>query len=325
MGAEEDKRRAIAAREQRHLRPTLTDDPRSSYAYHDDERIAQALPPGTSQPANDGSAPSPPGPQGRFSKSTMVGGHQAPSAALSPHLAEPRGSMAARAPAPKPVKRPALSEPPDIRSWPPLPNVPAGLEAAAPSAPAPAVTHSPQQGRPSASQSDPLAPPSGAIWAAMPSVVDQSPGEGDPFGDQIEPFGDDDGRASRSDPIVLPALGGAPTVVHEAPTPDPKAAYRDPKLALLEPLFERGAWDAVAKELSADPQRSAVVRLLHAIAQREMLASDDKTASSLTQGAITALAELLGVPADSRIALTLAKRLLRRNPPRRPSRMRTGA
>ena len=87
----------------------------------------------------------------------------------------------------------------------------------------------------------------------------------------------------------------------------------DADVAKLEQLVARGAWEDVAK-LGTDPAQPALYRLMRVIALRETLPSDAKGAGKLTQEAIAALAEVLGVPASSPTALMLAKRLLRRNP-----------
>jgi len=313
VGADEDKRRAISAREQRQLRATVAEEPSSSYAYHDEERVEQVRTPGASRPANDTSV----APKPRFSKSTMVGGHQAPIASLSP-------GPSIRTATPVATKRRALSEPPDIGSWPPLPNVPeelAGIEDVAPEPRTqPRVSVDPRRSDPDELEEMQTAPPrrppsatppSGSIWGATPPVVGSVARGDDRYSD--EPPRDDD-ELSDAPGIVIPELGGPP----EAPAPvvAAKPAYRDPEIEKLEQLVERGAWETLAKELRADASRSAAYRLMHVIALRETLPHDDKGGAGhkLTHEAIVAIAEMLGVPESSPTALMLAKRLLRRNP-----------
>jgi hypothetical protein len=104
----------------------------------------------------------------------------------------------------------------------------------------------------------------------------------------------------------------APSAASEASAPTPHHGTEAQALARYEPLVERGAWDQLAQELAAET-RGPALTLLYAIARRETL-DDRKQAAAMTQEALAAVAELLGVPQGSPIALLLGKRLLRKNP-----------
>lgn len=104
----------------------------------------------------------------------------------------------------------------------------------------------------------------------------------------------------------------APSAASEASATPPQHGTEAQALARYEPLVERGAWDQLAQELAGET-RGPALTLLYAIARRETL-DDRKQAGSLTRETLTAVAELLGLPEGSPIALLLGKRLLRRNP-----------
>lgn len=302
VGAEDEKLRAGSAREQRRLRATLAEEPSSSYAYHDEARVEQVRTPSGAKPANDTQPPAKP----RSHKATMIG-HQAP-IAVSPDKMAPMLSPSIRTvtTGSGTKARPALSEPPDIGSWPPLPNVPPELEGAA-DEPVRARYDSDSAPTDPPRRSEPARrPPSGAIWGAVPPVVSQAPEDDIASVLSDEPPAEHGAVAARAEPLPMQDARLSPDVA--------EPSYRDPELKRLEPLVERGAWENLAKELSTDPSHSAEYRLLRILAQRETLPTDDKAAGRLTQDAIVALAELLGVPATSPTALMLAKRLLRRNP-----------
>jgi len=303
VGAEDEKLRAGSAREQRRLRATLADEPSSSYAYHDEVRVEQLRTPSVAKPAND-TQPSPGKPHA--GKATMIG-RQIPAALsiedmtplVSPSIREAPAGNSARA-------RPALSEPPDIGSWPPLPNVPHELEGAAEGGSR--FRHDDLEDMPTAPPKRAPAsrtPPSGAIWGAVPPMIGAGPADED----VMRPHSDEPPAA-----VEQPAARDRDLVPEPHASRTQNESYRDPELKRLEPLVERGAWENLAKELNAEPAHSAEYRLLRILAQRETLPSDDKAAGRLTQDAILALAELLGVPPSSATALMLAKRLLRRNP-----------
>jgi hypothetical protein len=93
----------------------------------------------------------------------------------------------------------------------------------------------------------------------------------------------------------------------------------DPRLETIEPAIAAGDWAAIVRLLGSDEEAGRLppnLGLLYALARKEA-EHDDATAkhgSELTQLAIRCMAGLFGVPAQSPIALVLAKRLLRKNP-----------
>jgi hypothetical protein len=201
-------------------------------------------------------------------------------------------------------------------SWPPLPHVPSELLGAVePELPAsqlelddgmPRVHSSPPVG----SNPPPLPVVGGAIWQALPSVVE---------------------AAAAPEPAPLPGVGSAPpqpALAAVARNSRPNAwrgslaeleasaeAYGDPRLLKYEPLVERTAWEQLYNELSREPELSPVLELLRIIARRETLPNAERqNAALLSQDAITTLARLLEVPETSPTALLLGKRLLRKNP-----------
>jgi hypothetical protein len=358
VGAKDDNRRGNV-REQTRLKSTVAQEPSGSYAYHDESRVESVRGPRASLPGgapdNDAHAPAN---KGRFAKSTMVGGFGAPVISERPASSEP----AARAP------RAPLSEPPEIGSWPPLPNVPAELSGAASEdeeRPMPASSKAPRRAvdvEPSfAMDDDDLAPtdppqalrPSavgGAIWEVASAGVGTSdaPEGADPLADGADLAREAETKwspmASPSEPAPADEEVGSERSRSSGPThheagdvmatqpaaraEDVRTAdlvgermstsindYKERDLAKLEQLVERGAWEQIAHDLDHGARdRHPSITLLHVIAKRETLPADDKGAGKLTQEAIHALADLLGVPHSSPTALMLAKRLLRRNP-----------
>jgi len=92
----------------------------------------------------------------------------------------------------------------------------------------------------------------------------------------------------------------------------------DPRLAEVEPFLRAGDWDGLLKSLGTPEQAGKLppnLGLIYAVASKEK-ESSGKGASHLdaTDLAIRCTAGLLNVPADSALALAIAKRLVRRNP-----------
>jgi hypothetical protein len=241
--------------------------------------------------------------------------------------------------------------------WPSLPQVPQELQGSAEDdleAPFGARAPSQPPGRSNAapdkkvSSSNP--PAGGAIWQAMPSVIELPESQEDMEADEA----DEETVAARPT-SVRPALSTQPSAravstppsarAPSAPAPSPasllstdpprhsrpvgfrasaaeleadasyRAAYRDARLLKYEGLVERNAWEQLHEEISRERDPSPELRLLAIVAQRETLKGDRKQeAARLTQEAIGAVAELLHVPQASPTALVIGKRLLRKNP-----------
>ncbi|MFT3923547.1 MAG: hypothetical protein QM778_13535 [Myxococcales bacterium] len=103
---------------------------------------------------------------------------------------------------------------------------------------------------------------------------------------------------------------------HDQPAPEQAAAVEKPGFpsSEIERLVALGAWDRLIEQIPPDGTRAPLLVLLRSIAAREGTARGARADAKLTSDAIAALAEVLGVPASSPIALMLGKRLLRRNP-----------
>lgn len=106
-------------------------------------------------------------------------------------------------------------------------------------------------------------------------------------------------------PVVSGAHGHVITVV-------------DPRLAEIEPFLRAGDWDGVLKVLGAPDQAGKLppnLGLVYAIARKEKEASGKAEGKiDATDLAIRCTAGILNVPADSALALVIAKRLVRSNP-----------
>lgn len=136
--------------------------------------------------------------------------------------------------------------------------------------------------------------------------------------------------------VPIPSIAAAPDRASDEPAapissrdperpraPAAHGAYAftnvDPRLETIEPAISAGDWAAIVKLLGTDDEAGRLppnLGLLYALARKEA-EHDDATAkrgSDLTQLAIRCMAGLFGVPAQSPIALVLAKRLLRKNP-----------
>jgi hypothetical protein len=304
----DDKSRGINAREASRLRAILGSEPSSGYAFHDEGRVEKVRP-GPGRPAER--APSQvagQGPGGGGFQQTLVGvtvqevlaaRQSAQPADATQEAANDQGRLGSSA------------------SWPPLPHVPTELVGAVePEVPTSLVQVAESAARavsvaPVASSTPPVGVVGGAIWQAMPSVVDAAVA--------LEP--------SPARPDSMPpqlALEPAPSTRNSRPNAwrgslgeleADASAYGDPRLLKYEPLVQRTAWEQLHGELSREPELSPVLDLLRIIARRETLPNDERQAAAvLSQDAITTLARLLQVPEASPTALLLGKRLLRKNP-----------
>ena len=241
------------------------------------------------EPANDVE----PRPAARLGKSTMVGGFGVPESA---HDSAP----AAKA-----------------DSWPAMPSIPPELEGAAD-----------RDGAADAQASDdvldnmPTDPPrssqlGGAIWQAVPSVIHSEPPREKPSEPPPEPARPrtQDIAALVQESAERMSAAEIPRISESMRTRISKheSQYGDTRLAKLDTLVERSAWEQVVKELGSERDQTPGIVLLRVLAQRELLPDRDKGAVALTREAISAIAQLLEVPESSPTALLLAKRLLRRN------------
>jgi hypothetical protein len=282
-------------REKGRLRARGSDEPASGYSYQDESHVEtlrggrMSTPHGVSQPsAPENDVVPQPSARASVAKGTMMGGFGMPS-----------------------MSDPSLSrEQPD--SWPAMPSVPPELEGAADTGARERAAEADE-----ALENMPTDPPKsaqlgGAIWQAVPSVMQS----GEP------PAHDEAPARARQDISALvqesaERMGSAPldrfSESMRARISTHEAQYGDVRLAKLDPLIERSAWEQVSRELASERDVTPVVGLLRVIAQRELLPDKDKRAPQLTREAIQMLSAILEVPESSPMALLLAKRLLRRN------------
>jgi hypothetical protein len=305
----DDKSRGINAREASKLRPILGSEPSSGYAFHDASRVEKVRP-GPGRPAEHAASQvAGQGPGAGGFQQTLVGmtvqellaaRQSARPADTTQEAANDQGRLGSSA------------------SWPPLPQVPTELvgavEPEVATSPLRAAESAPRtiSAAPLASSTPPVGVVGGAIWQAMPSVVDTA--------DVVEP-------------VPARADSAAPAPVLEPAAPSPRnsrpnawrgslgeleadaSAYGDPRLQKYEPLVQRTAWEQLHGELSREPELSPALELLRIIARRETLPNDERqAAATLSQEAIATLARLLRIPEASPTALLLGKRLLRKNP-----------
>jgi hypothetical protein len=288
----DEKPRGINPREASQLRALLGSEPSSGYAFHDAGRVERVRP---------GRAP------GAGSVKQTLLGVTAPEplqsgrpAGTGSDAANDQGSSGSA-------------------SWPPLPHVPnellGAVEHELPESDleiSDAALRTPSA-RPAGSNPTPLPVVGGAIWQALPSVVDTAGAvEPEPAGVvsaplelALEPAHGAPGRNSNPNP-----WRGSMAELDTSPS-----AYGDPRVLKYEPLVQRTAWEQLHNELSREPELSPVLELLRIIARRETLPSEERqNAVQLSQEAIATLARLLEVPEASPTALLLGKRLLRKNP-----------
>jgi len=128
-----------------------------------------------------------------------------------------------------------------------------------------------------------------------------------------------DPRAESEHPPAEPAAAApAPHEEPEAREPEarePTPPPPDPRFAELEPLIARNAWGDIAERLGKDGDAGTLppaLALVYALARRE--SAGEASSPGSTELAIRSMAELVGVPPQSGMALVLAKRLLRQNP-----------
>jgi hypothetical protein len=112
-----------------------------------------------------------------------------------------------------------------------------------------------------------------------------------------------------------------PDVTALAPSePPPEIASivtnRDPRLEQVESALRVNDWDGVLRALGPADEAGKLppnLGLIYAIARKEKETTESK-GSDATEIAIRCAAGLLGVTADSPLALVVAKRIVRKNP-----------
>jgi hypothetical protein len=126
-----------------------------------------------------------------------------------------------------------------------------------------------------------------------------------------------DERAVATDVVVVPKNVAEPPreAAEEEPPSSGKGSVTnvDPRVLAVEESLAAGDWSRIAKDLGTVSDAARLppnLGLLCALAHAESEA-DAPGASAL---AIQCMAAIYGIPADSRLALVLAKRLLRKNP-----------
>jgi hypothetical protein len=129
----------------------------------------------------------------------------------------------------------------------------------------------------------------------------------------------DSGRIVVEPPLPLSADEPLPADEPAPPAPPapPPAPAIDPRLAEVERAAAMGDWGAVLRlaETVEDAEKlPANLGLIWALARKETLPPDDRSASAVTKLAVRSAASLLGVADKSDLALLIAKRLLRKNP-----------
>lgn len=302
MAHSDDKSPGSSVREASRLRATLGSEPSGGYAYHDQGRVD------------------------RVERARPTRGEEVVAPQATSHATKERGF--ARTPVGGVTIHEALAERPEVAasaandqarpsargSWPPMPHVPSDLFGSMDYDDEPSGINlretqpGPRAGsraRPSPtptaelSSSNPPAVAGGAIWQAMPSVVELSENLATP-----EPTPE----PARAGPVPFrPSLAEL-----EA---EHSHRYRDPRVLGYEALVERNDWDQVYERLNRESDLSPTLQLLKIIARRETLKGDEKGESAqLTQQAIACVAQILGLPEASPTALVLGKRVLRKIP-----------
>ncbi|HEX6245611.1 MAG TPA: hypothetical protein VFZ61_32025 [Polyangiales bacterium] len=314
MTQSDDKPRGPNFREASRLRATLGSEPSSGYAFHDQARVDRVERPRAPRSAREHGL-----------AQALAGGVVANDLIASNLLKVDL-----------PGHEPGRTGP----GWPSLPQVPHDLQGSAeellespfgsrpPSQPAPG-----RSTPPSAKKSSSNPPAGGAIWQAMPSVIElPESGEDLEADEETMPARPTSVRPRSAPPLSAPPVSPASLVSTDPPRNSRpvgfrpsaaeleadshyRAAYRDPRLLKYEGLVERNAWEQLHDEISRERAPSPELRLLAIVAKRESLKGDKKQeAARLTQEAISAVAELLHVPPASPTALVIGKRLLRKNP-----------
>jgi hypothetical protein len=301
-------------REASRLRATLGSEPSSGYAFHDQVRVDRVRPgqrEGASQVASHA-------PREQAFARTLVGGVTIQEA-LSGHALT-------REPSVPPANDQRERE--GRASWPPMPQVPNELAGSLGEAPAhdhDAHAEAESGVRLNASATEPPAkvssttpaaaiPVGGAIWQAMPSLV-ENPVAMEVIGERESPLPHTPvPRARNSRPAGYRPSAAELEAEHSH-------AYGDPRVLKYEKMVERNAWEQLAEALASEVDPSPALLLLRIIAERETLKSEHKQeAARLAQQGISTVARILNLPEGSPTALVLGKRLLRRNPGWTPKR-----
>jgi hypothetical protein len=332
----DDKSRGPQVREASRLRATLGSEPSSGYAFHDHVRVERVRP-GQREPVAQAASHAP---RERAFAQTLVGGVTIQEVLANQQLAAQQ--LAAQALSSEATTLPPENDQGEVStarvSWPPMPQVPRELEGsvveALPSAPEPSSKAEIATGvhpvaaaaLPAPGSAPPGAVAGGAIWEAMPSLVD-APDAVEARGSPHEQDLETTPRRDSADALRSAVKSGSPQpsgMSSKAAAYRPSAAeleaehayaYGDLRLPKYEKLVERNAWELLAEQLSAEADPSPALQLLRIVAQREMLKGDQKAeAARLAQEGISTIAKLLDLPEGSPTALVLGKRLLRRNP-----------
>ena len=123
---------------------------------------------------------------------------------------------------------------------------------------------------------------------------------------------------------ALPKLQPPPKDLIEAPPAEVEKAPAstrgvvtsgDPRIEAVESALATGDWRKIATDLGALDQAGALpptLGIVCAVAHRELAGED--AAQAANDLAIRSAAAIFGVPPDSKLAIVLAKRLMRKNP-----------
>jgi hypothetical protein len=205
----------------------------------------------------------------------------------------------------------SLVDPPSAAAEPPLDaDTPTGVRSSASVAPAKNASVTPSAEK--ISSGPPAVPAGGAIWQAMPSLVDT-------------PVAVEMVAPRDSAPLIKAPNGRAAAYRPSAAELEAEHShsYGDLRVLKYEKMVERNAWDQLAEALGQERDPSPALLLLRIVAERETLKGDQKQeAAALAQEGISAMAKILNLPEASPTALVLGKRMLRRNPgwaPKRPA------
>jgi len=120
--------------------------------------------------------------------------------------------------------------------------------------------------------------------------------------------------APPTDVVIVPAGALASAAAPEEAAPISRGVTNvDPRVERVEDALARGDWQSVARDLGKIEEAGALppnLGLVCAVAHAESSAD----APGENELAIRCMAAIFGVAPDSRLALVLAKRLLRKNP-----------
>lgn len=308
MTKSDDRRRAAGIREASRLRAVMGSEPSSGYAFHDRvraERFERA------RPASAGRTEKSEGSQERPFARTLLG-----SAAVEDLLGSARAADNVAD---------AGEERVNLHSLPPIPNDLAGsadeVAVEGPAREMATEAHATGAEATGRAPGESMGPAGGAIWQAMPSLVEAAGDASADSGEAADEAHDPADAAASSGMLTFAAA--EPLSSGRSPAYRPSAAeleaehrhaYADPRVLKYEALVERNAWEQISDELSRETALSPALCLLHIVARRESLKSDPKETAKLTEQAISTIARILQVPEASPTALVISKRLLRRNP-----------